>query len=575
MKILGIAHDVHICSAALIENGEVIFAAPEERFDRKKMSRVFPKLAIQECLKHAKCDLEDIDEIAIAWNPALELATIGSGFTESRRTRSEHLMQVPAQFYRLVDSRAGSKKADKTLAKFEEHFLNSEKIKYVDHYDAHLGNALGLSGFRNCAAAIMDGRGERDTALFANIIKGNVDILNEVTYPHSLGLFYGAITHFLGFRPDSDEWKVMALSAYAKGKNPYTSKMQQLFKISKNSLSFEVDLNYFQYYNISESVFYSERFIETFGQPRKRDDKLENRHFLIAQAMQATFEKVMVSLLNGLHARTGHDRLVVSGGCFMNSLFNGKITKKTRFKEVFIGSCPDDSGTSLGAALWRSILHEKRKVNKKAIRHNFWGRKYSDQQCLDAVNKYKLPNASAVENPSNDAAVDLANGKLIGWFQGRSEFGQRALGNRSILADARSTKAKDLVNLAIKYRESFRPFAPAILEEFVNDYFDCDSNEKVYFMEKVFMFHKKVQKLVPAVVHGDGTGRLQTVDKTTNPRYYRLIKEFHKRTNIPIVLNTSFNLNGEPNVDSPEDAIRTFYSCGLDVLYLGNVRVEK
>lgn len=258
----------------------------------------------------------------------------------------------------------------------------------------------------------------------------------------------------------------------------------------------------------------------------------------------------------------------------MNSVFNGKATDLTPFSEYHVSSAPDDSGTAVGAALY---LQAQRTGNRSArsYDHNFWGPSYTDEQCLDVVRRYRLPNAEVVDDPSERAAQDLTDGRIVGWFQGRMEFGQRALGNRSILLDPRRADGRDIVNAAVKFRESFRPFAPAILAERVNDWFECPLDVRVPFMERVFPFKKEMAVQVPAVVHVDGTGRLQTVEASVNPRFHALIEAFERRTGVPLVLNTSFNLNGEPVVCSPDDAVRTFSTCALDVLYLGNVRIVK
>jgi len=569
MKILGIAHDVHICSAALIEDGRVVVAIPEERLDRVKMSKVFPFRSIHRCLKEANCSLDDIDEIAIAWNPSRDLETIPSGYLSSRRWRTEHLSQVPAQLMKIFEGEAAESMS------MHQYFLGAPNLTFVDHYNAHLGNAIGLSGYENCAAIVMDGRGEQHTALFVHVRNKNIKVIQEVKFPHSIGLMYGAFTQFLGFKPDSDEWKVMALSAYAKGDNKFIPLMRKLIRTNEGAeCSFKIELNAFNFFNYSSKDMYSDELVLIFGPPRRKNEALTNRHYQIASAMQIVFEEVMVKMLNGLQLLTGEKKIAVSGGSFMNSVFNGKIVKLTNFEEVFIGSCPDDSGTSVGAALWQYRQTENM-VRNESVTHNYWGSEYSDSMCFEIAKKHKLPLLTIVEDPSKHAAQDMAKGKLVGWFQGRSEFGQRALGNRSILADPRKKENQILVNKAVKFRESFRPFAPAILSENVADYFECDKDEKVYFMEKVYQFKKGQGEKVPAVAHDDNTGRVQTVERKTNPRFYNLIHSFKEITGIPIVLNTSFNLNGEPNVDSPEDAIRTFYSCGLDVLYLGNVRISK
>jgi carbamoyltransferase len=306
---------------------------------------------------------------------------------------------------------------------------------------------------------------------------------------------------------------------------------------------------------------------------RKKTAPLTDKHHQIAAAMQRVFEETVTSILERLHAKTKLDKLVVTGGCFMNSVYNGKIASNTPFKDVYIGSSPDDSGTAIGAALWLDA-HRRGKRPAEPIVHNYWGPEYTDEQCLDVARRFKIAS-EVVADPSARAAKDLADGKIIGWFQGPMEFGQRALGNRSILLDPRRKDGKDVVNAAIKFREAFRPFAPAILADKTHEWFECAPGTKVPFMERVLPFRAAKRELVPAVVHVDGSGRLQTVDRNSSPRYHALIEAFEKLTGIPIVLNTSFNLNGEPIVCSPEDAIRTFYTCALEVLYLGNVRIAK
>ncbi|MGH7508092.1 MAG: carbamoyltransferase family protein [Gemmatimonadales bacterium] len=568
MRILGICHDVVICSACLVDEGRVVAAVPEERLDRVKLSRVFPSRAIDECLALGGVGWADIDEVAVAWNPAIEAAScMPAGYLTGRRWRTEHLLQVPT---RLMGQAKGRPDGTTTQSNM---WREGPPITYVDHYLAHVGNAAFLSPYDKCAVLVMDGRGERLTGLLGSVDGTEIRVLEEVNFPHSLGLFYGAVTEFLGFRPDSDEWKVMALASYADGKNRYLESMRKMISVDDRG-RVQVALEHFEYYNFWDQRLYSDKFVEVFGEPRRRDEKLTPRHEQIAAATQLVFEETMARILTHLHERTKLDRVVVSGGCFMNSVFNGKLTQLSPFSECYITSCPDDSGTSIGAALYLNAVRTKERP-VEACPHNYWGRAFSDEQCLEVVRRYKTPGVEIVPDPARRAAEDLAASKLIGWFQGPMEFGQRALGNRSILVDPRREDAKDVVNAAVKYRESFRPFAPAILAEHVAEYFECDPATRVPFMERVLMFRPAVRKKVPAVVHVDGSGRLQTVDENSSPRFHRLIRCFAELTGVPIVLNTSFNLNGEPIVGSPEDALRTFFCCGLDVLYLGNLRIAK
>lgn len=567
MKVLGICHDVLICSAALVVDGKVVSAIPEERLDRRKQSRVFPVLAIQRCLAQAGLKLSDVDEIAIAWNPGIDLETMPGGFLSARRWRTEHLSQVPGRMMQLLGTRA----------KDEISILGAAEgcppITFINHYDSHIGNAFLLSPWEEAAILVLDGRAERQTSLLGHGRGVTVEKLAEVRFPHSLGLFYGAITEFLGFKPDSDEWKVMALAAYASADNEYHKALSDLIHVHEDG-TFELSLDWFEFHNFFDRRMFSDKLVRRFGKPRRAGEPLTAHHHQLAAAMQRVFEETVTRILHALHARTGLKRLVASGGCFMNSVYNGKIPQVTPFSEVFVTSCPDDSGTSIGAALW---LHAKRtgERDRNPPRHNYWGPSYSDAECLEVVKKYKIPSATVCEDPSRAAAQDLVDGKILGWFQGAMEFGQRALGNRSILLDPRRPDGKDVVNQAIKFREGFRPFAPAILAEKAHEWFECGPERRVPFMEQVLPFRPERRALVPAVVHADGSGRLQTVDGDSSPRYAALIREFERLTGVPIVLNTSFNLNGEPVVCAPEDAIRTFYTCALDVLYLGNVRISK
>ena len=568
MKILGICHDVYMCSACVVLDGRVVSAICEERLDRRKQSRVFPTLAIRHCLGEAGLAFDDLDEIAVAWNPGIEMETPPAGSLTGRRSRIEHLYQVPSQLATMMGL-----KADTSLT-ISNSFVDCPPITFIDHYDAHIGASFFLGPHEQSAILVMDGRGENQTCLLAEGTGVEVRRIEEVRFPHSLGLFYGAVTQFLGFAPDSDEWKVMALASYVDGENEFTDDFRRLVRMNADG-TFEIGLDYFEFFNIFDRRMYSDKFVRRFGAPRQAGGELTERHQMLAAATQLVFEETVGTVLTRLHERTGLDSVSVSGGCFMNSVFNGKITAETPFREVYVPSCPDDSGTSVGAALYLHAQRTKERLTDLPP-HSYWGPEYSDDECLSAATRYRLPNVSVVDDPSVMAAKDLASGRIVGWFQGRMEFGQRALGNRSILLDPRRPDGKDVVNAAVKFREGFRPFAPAILTEFVADWFECDPGTRVPYMEKVISFRPERRAIVPSVVHIDGTGRLQTVDAaSSSARYVALVREFHGLTGIPLVLNTSFNLNGEPIVCTPDDAIRTFYSCGLDVLYLGNARIAK
>jgi carbamoyltransferase len=568
MKILGISNDIIVSSACLLEDGKIIAASPEERLNRDKYSREFPVKAINFCLQQAKCRLSDIDYIAMAWNPGVHINRLNNRFSKIIRWRAEQLYAVPNYLLSIQnDARVDNIVQEITTT------ASRLKIMYLDHHKAHAATFF-MSPFKEAAIMTCDGRGEEDTLTLSFGNENGITEISRQVFPQSIGLFYGAFTQFLGFRPDADEWKVMALYSYwvGKGKNPYTEKVRSTVKLLPEG-KFELDLTYFSYYLHDVKSFYTEKFTEEFGPPRKKDEVLTERHYQIAHALQMVTEEIMTHILAWLAKKTKQANLVISGGTFMNSVYNGKITQQTPFKEVFISSCPDDSGTSIGAALhvYHQVLGNKK---WEEMKHNYFGPEFSDEEMRVTLEKYKIP-FKKVDKIESFAAKKISENKIIGWFQGKMEFGQRALGNRSILADARDPKMKDKINEAIKYREPFRPFAPSILIEDVSEYFELIGDKNVRFMEKVYPIKKSKQKLIPAVTHVDGSGRLQTVEKEINPKYHRLISEFKKITGIPIILNTSFNLNGEPIVCTPTDAIRTFYSCGMDILVLGDYVVEK
>jgi carbamoyltransferase len=364
----------------------------------------------------------------------------------------------------------------------------------------------------------------------------------------------------------------MALGSYADPDNPYYDDVASLVHVGEDG-RFSLALEFFEFYNLVDSRMFSDRFVERFGAPRRRDTEIEPRHQQLAAATQRVFEVSVAKVLTSLHERTGLNDVALSGGCFMNSVFNGKVEELTPFSRSFVSSCPDDSGTSVGAALFL----EAQLTGAKAARppqHNYWGPSYSDAACLAAAEKYRLPGVEVVDDPSSRAARDLVDGRIVAWFQGGMEFGQRALGNRSILLDPRREDGKDVINAAIKYRESFRPFAPAILAERVDEWFECPPETRAPFMERVLMFRKDKRDEVPAVVHADGSGRLQTVEAGHAPRYRALIQEFDRLTGVPIVLNTSFNEN-EPIVETPAQALDCFLRTRMDVIVLNDTMIRR
>ena len=567
-KVLGIAPDTWISSAAILVDGKILAASAEERFNRQKMSKAFPSKSIEYCLQKSSLTFSDLDSIVIPWNPGNKISSASNRYTNSIQWRGDYMHSFISSILKMMGSPYVS-----DISQIINDEKNLFRLKFLNHHKCHIASTFFPSNFKSAAILTIDGRGDEETGTFSIGINKKINTFKSTLWPHSVGLLYAAITEYLGFSPHSDEWKVMALAAYGNRDSIYYNKICNLFSLA-NDGQYELDLSSFTYFLFDKHTkFYNHKLIELLGPDRNRSDPILKRHKDIAAALQRAFEDIVLHQLDYLYKITKNPNLCLAGGAAMNSVFNGKIIKKTKFQNLYIPPFPDDTGVSIGAALYE---YSKAKKNFKRfpITHNYYGPSYKDDETLKLIKSFKL-SAKKYDNIEKETAKRLANGQLVGWFQGGMELGQRALGNRSILADPRSSSVKNKLNLAVKYRESFRPFAPAILEEHVRDFFEIPKNELVPFMESVYPVKKNKQKFIPSVVFIDGTGRLQTVSKKTNNRFYKLILEFKKLTAIPILVNTSFNLNGEPMVCTPKDAIRTFYSCGLDVLVLGTYLIEK
>ena len=552
-------------AATLVCDGQVVFAAEEERLIREKRTRQFPLHAIREALKVAGLRLEDLDRVAVGWNPAINLEAFNPAQSQRPRFLGELFYSVPNHLMTL--------KQDRTplLSRQTVEFLDGSRldVSYVTHHLAH-ASSFFCSPFDQAAIMTIDAFGERQCVLFA---VGEGERLRTVwsqDFPHSLGAFYSTMTEYLGFRAQSDEWKVMGASAYGDP-GRFEGRLRDLVRL-KDDGGFELDLLHFNHYQFPRSHRYTERLRAELGlEPNEPGRPLTQDYYDLAAAAQRVTEDVYFHLLNQLHARTGVSNLVVAGGVAFNSVANGKIRQRTPFTQVFVPPVPDDSGVSLGAALY--VCHQlEGRPREYVMTSNYLGPGYSDAEIQDTLAKFKVRHR-VVPNPAAGAAALVEAGKIVGWFQGRLEFGDRALGNRSILADPRDASMKDRVNDTVKYREPFRPFAPSILIDEVGKFF-VDA-VPTPFMENVFPIRPEKHALIPAVTHVDGTGRLHTVSREQNPLYFELIEEFRRLTGVPVVLNTSFNLNGEPIVCSPQDALRTFFSSGLDALVMGNCLVEK
>lgn len=567
-RILGISFETFNTSACLLEGGRVVAACAEERFSRKKLTREFPRRAVRYCLKTAGCRLSDIDHIVVGWNPVAHMNRFAKPFAARSRWPGEQLALVPSHFFAMQEE-------SRVTEVWQELKTpdRSMKIVYLEHHKAHAGNFF-LSPYEEAAILTCDGRGETET-MTLSVGRGNsIRELGRQTLPHSLGMLYGSLTRFLGFEADRDEWKVMALAGFwpRSRENPMLPKLRRLVRLLPDG-RFSLDMNYFRCFMGGGAATYTDELVADLGPPRKPGDSILEFHHQIAHALQLVTEEVVAHVLRDLYGRTRLEALVVSGGVFLNTVLNGRIEEMTPFKKVFISSCPDDLGISLGAAVY---LHNQvlGRIVRPVLPHCFLGPESGDEHVRGVLDGYKLPYRR-VDDVESYTAQKLAEGKIVGWIQGRMEFSQRALGNRSILADPRRADMKDRINRAVKHREEFRPFALSVLKESAEEYLDLRGVPEIPFMERVCTVREEKRRSIPSVVHVDGSARVQTVARVANPKFYNLIEEFRRLTGIPLLLNTSFNTGGEPMVCWPVDAVRTFYSCGLDALVLGNCVLEK
>jgi carbamoyltransferase len=573
MKVLGLHVSGDQSSACLSEDGIVKYGVAEERLNREKRSRKFPADAIKFCFKKAGLnDLLALDAIAVSWNPMVHMELINmSGFTSWRRYDPELLYIVPNNLEKFIHANIAN-----TASVFKWDSLSKSKIYFVNHHLSHLAQAVFQSDFDECAALIADEYGEYTSTTLAKASNNTLDVIRQIPFPHSLGAFYATFTEFLGFRINNDEWKVMGMAAYGNP-NRYYREVKSLLSWSPESMDIELALQYFNFYNMKIGTYCSPRMEKLLNVVRRNpDDELSQNHYDLAASVQRVFEETVIELLNSLYELSRCKNLVLGGGIFMNSLLNGKIIEKTAFENIFIPYAAADNGAAAGAALWVSHVQLGLPVKREnyVIPSPYIGPAFAYEEIEDTLKKYKIRYRRSTD-PAEDGAAYIASGKIVGWFQGGAEFGERALGNRSILADPRDRSMKDKINSAVKYRETFRPFAPSILEEEKMEYFRIPDNVQVPYMEQVYSIRAEKRSIIPAVTHHDGTGRLQTVSKELNPLFHSLISKFRDITGVPVVLNTSFNVKDEPIVCSPTDALRTFFSCGMDLLIIGNFIISK
>jgi carbamoyltransferase len=577
--ILGINAYHGDSSACLIRDGQLVAAAEEERFRRIKHWAGFPIEAIRYCLEEAGIRLGDVGDIAINRDPkAHRLRKIA--FTLRHRADPAYVLG------RLKNAKKWAGVNEELSRAFPGEIVG--RVHHIEHHRAHLASAFFVSPYREALAVSVDGSGDFTTTSWGMGAGTELSVADRIFFPHSLGIFYEGLTQHLGFRHYGDEYKVMGLAPY--GEPRFLDEMRKIVLL-QNDGTFRLDISYFQHHtghsqyqwsneSPSSSSILSSRIETLLGKARQPSEALEQRHKDLARSIQAMYEEAFFHLLNHLHARYASDNLVLAGGCAYNSVANGKIHRRTPFKNSYIQSASGDAGGAIGAAF--AVWFEQRGRGRDCeMTHAYLGPSFSDAVLEDVLKtaggEIRAQGCSVTRLPDEGelcrrVASAIADGKVIGWFQGRMEWGPRALGNRSILGDPRRADMKDILNLKIKRRESFRPFAPSILREAVPDWFQDDDD--VPFMMKVFPIREDRRAKIPAVTHVDGSGRLQTVERATNPRYYRLIEEFGKITGIPIVLNTSFNEN-EPVVCRPEEALACFLRTRMDMLVLGDYLVER
>ena len=580
MYILGINAYHPDSSACIINDGVLITAIEEERITRIKHWAGFPILSIKHCLKEANIKLSDVDYISINRDPKVNLFK-----------KFLHILRYMPSLYLILD-RLKFKKKYETLNKILKKDFSEDKFKgkiiNIEHHEAHLSSAFNVSPFKESCIISVDAFGDFSSTAWGYGLNNNIKIENKIFFPHSLGAFYSSITQFLGFNNYGDEYKVMGLAPY--GKPTLVDKLEKIL-ILKEDGTFKLNLDYYVFHKSFHNYdfengelkignLYSNKMCEILGKPRGKNDEINQFHKDLAHSTQALYEKAFFNLLNKIYKIYKIENICIAGGCGMNSVANGKIKKFTPFKKVYIQPAAGDAGGALGAAYttWHKILKKEKKFTMK---HASWGNSYTNDQISLVIDKEK----NRLENQSCEVsyfekdniltekiAKEISNGKVVGWFHGKMEWGPRALGNRSILADPRRLDMQEILNIKIKRRESFRPFAPSIMRDHVSDWFETD--DEVPFMMKVFQIKKDKRKIIPAVTHVDGSGRLQTVYKETNKRYYNLINNFYEITNVPLVLNTSFNEN-EPIICKPEEAIDCFLRTKMDVLVLENFIISR
>ncbi len=594
MYILGISCFYHDAAAALLKDGVLVAAAMEERFSRKKHDNSFPEQAIAFCLREAGIQGSDLEHVVFYEKPLVKLERILLSVLGTYPRSAGAWREALTNWIR-----------DKLWIKSvigKEVGIDYNKILFCDHHMSHAASAFFASPFREAAVLTIDGVGEWTTTTLGKATSywegeqgaNDITLFAEQRFPHSLGLLYSAFTAYLGFRVNNGEYKVMGMSPY--GEPNYVDKLQKLYTLNPEDGSFSLNLDYFAFPYSAEQTF-NQRFIDLFGPVRPAEDDFftmktnpersaereamerNQRYADIAASIQRVTEDSLIAMAKHLHAQTGSKQLVMAGGVALNTKANYRILSETPFEEIYIQPAAGDDGGALGAALWawHMVLGKPRQW---VMPHAYWGKGYSDDEIVDFLRSKNVKFERYDDDDSkmlDRLADDLTHEKVIGFFQGRFEWGPRALGNRSILADPRFERMKEVVNTKIKFREPFRPFAPVILRDRAPEYFDYQGvaeHEAPRYMLMVAPVKEDKWDSIQAVCHM-GTGRLQTIERETNPRYYGLIERFGQLTGVPVILNTSFNLRGEPIVNTPQDAWNTFQHSDIDILTLGPFVVRK
>ncbi len=564
MIILGISCYYHDSGAALVCDGQLVAAAEEERFTRRKHDHDFPANAIAYCLREAGITIEQVDHIGFYEKPLVKFNRILETILACwPRTYRPWLAAAPLWLGQRLH-----------IGRDIQRKLGTDKdILYCQHHLSHAASAFLVSPFEEAAIITADGVGEWTTTAWGVGRGVEIDMQREIRFPHSVGLLFSAITSYLGFQVNDAEWKVMGLAPY--GRPRYMEEFRRIVDL-KDDGSIRLNLKYFAFpYSTTRTI--SPAWERLFGHPqRKPEAEMTDFHRDIACSGQRTVEEIMVKMAAHVHRETGLDNVCLAGGVGLNCVANWRILQESGFKNIFIQPAAGDSGGALGTAFYISntVLKQPRTFR---MDHALWGPQFSNDEIRAALTEAGADFEFLQDEPAllRQTAQMIADGKVVAWFQGRLEFGPRALGARSLLADARNPAMKDIINAKVKFRESFRPFAPAILREHVHEYFEAPKDMDMPFMLLVPKVRAEKRAIIPAVTHQDGTGRVQTVTEAANGRYYHLIQEFHRQTGVPVVINTSFNVRGEPIVCTPQDAYRTFVTTGIDALVIGDFVVTR